>query len=302
MLSHGANANMADSTGMTALYWAVKNGSLELVHILLENKADVNVELAQRSTVLHAATHADRPDIVKVLLENNANVLSVDEFGETPLFGAIRANSFDTVLQLLEHSAVVNIANTDLRTPLHVAAGNVHHNVDLVQLLLDHRALVNVKERYGHSPLVLSLRGGFLNVRFSFVVPELLIRHGAHLNDDHCQKALEWSVISFGHFDLVRLAVSAGLRLPGVEWIRDFIQGPPGRRRWYTSMHYNEEQERDFVGFIKQHMTNPHPLSGICRIALRRHLVSVSGGASIYYQLQKLPLPQSVIMFLLLED
>ncbi len=75
LLSHGANVNMADSMGMTALYWAVKNGSLELVHILLENKADVNVELAQRSTVLHTATHADRPDIVKVLLENNANSL-----------------------------------------------------------------------------------------------------------------------------------------------------------------------------------------------------------------------------------
>ncbi len=83
---------------------------------------------------------------------------------------------------------MVNIANTDLRTPLHVAADNVHHNVDLVQLLLDHGALVNVKERYEHSPLVLSLRKGFVNVCFTFIVPELLIRHGAHLNDDHCQK------------------------------------------------------------------------------------------------------------------
>ena len=54
----------------------------------------------------------------------------------------------------------------------------------------------------------------------------------------HVAGSIGWSVLSHGNFALVRMAIAAGFDVRGCEWVQEFLQGKPGRRRWYTSNDY----------------------------------------------------------------
>ena len=301
-MDHGADPNALDSSRLSALYWAVKNNQAPVVGALLACGALAELSLQHCTTAIHQAAVAESPTILQLLLKRTKKLDSIDDFGETPLFSALRANNFDAASALLNGGASANIANSDLRTPLHMAAANVHQNVDLVQLLLDHGACVNVTDRYGHTPLVLSLRDSFFNHRSNFSVPEALVRHGSLINEEHCTRSLGWSVLSHGNFDLVRMAVNAGFQIRGVDWIEEFLSGDPGRRRWYTSNHYDTDDEKAFVEFLKSRLSQPLSLADSCRLLVRNVMSSLANRKSIYYPIQQLPLPQPLIMFLLLEE
>ena len=300
LLHHKADPNIMDNSRLSALYWTVKHGNLEATRELLTHHAEVNVMVQQQSTILHTAASSGQLEIVRMLIDNNACVNTPDEFGNSSLFAAVSVNNFDVSSLLLQTGAVVNVLNMDYRTPLHIAAASVHRSVDITQLLLDHSALVNVADRYGNSPLALSLRNFVLHANFA--VAKCLVQHGSDLNTRQCCSALEWTTIAHGNFDLIKLSIFAGFRIINVDWVKDFINGTPGRRRWYTRNDYNIQQERKFIEFLNNHQKNPFSLSDSCRVAIRDWLIAVSGGASIYYSIQKLPLPQPLILYLLLKD
>ena len=99
--------------GLTALMIAVKNRNKYIVRLLLKNGANVNVPDAFGNTALIMAVLNDKEqkDIVKLLLNYGANVNSKNNMGNTALIIASMKSYKDTVKLLLQNDADVNIQN-----------------------------------------------------------------------------------------------------------------------------------------------------------------------------------------------
>ncbi len=78
--------NDIDSEGETALHYAVKSGTADMVKTLLEAGAQVNFKTTEYNfTPLHYALIRSRDDIVASLLNHGANPNDEDYAGVTPL-------------------------------------------------------------------------------------------------------------------------------------------------------------------------------------------------------------------------
>jgi ankyrin repeat protein len=98
LLSHGADANLADIYGWTPLMRAVAENRLGVVHILLASKSvNVNARNDSGATALHEAAEKGYFEIAQLLITNNADVQSTDRKGRTPLIIAGASGHNDIV-------------------------------------------------------------------------------------------------------------------------------------------------------------------------------------------------------------
>ncbi|KQT16494.1 hypothetical protein ASG31_13360 [Chryseobacterium sp. Leaf404] len=67
LLNKKADPNIADSTGTTPLFWAVKAGNTELVQILLKHNADKTVKDSMGMTPFEYALKTDNKEIINLL-------------------------------------------------------------------------------------------------------------------------------------------------------------------------------------------------------------------------------------------
>lgn len=57
LLENGADIKLKDGTELGVLHWAALKGFEEIVKILVDHGADVNLENRYRATALHMTTH-----------------------------------------------------------------------------------------------------------------------------------------------------------------------------------------------------------------------------------------------------
>ncbi|KAI1356915.1 hypothetical protein F5Y01DRAFT_301082 [Xylaria sp. FL0043] len=161
------NINETDSLGCTPLSYAAEEGHEAIVKLLLEAKANPNLQnkFAEANpnlqdqfdqTPLSYAAEKGHEAIVKLLLEAKANPNLQNELGRTPL-------SRTPLLYAItkEHEAIVKLllaagANPDLQdkwgeTPLSAAANNGLEA--MVKLLLAAGANPNLQDKDGRTPL-----------------------------------------------------------------------------------------------------------------------------------------------------
>ncbi|WP_312298677.1 ankyrin repeat domain-containing protein [Chryseobacterium sp.] len=67
LLNKNADPNIADETGSTPLFWAVKFGNKELAELLLKNKADKSIKDSQGMTPFEYALQTNNKDIINLL-------------------------------------------------------------------------------------------------------------------------------------------------------------------------------------------------------------------------------------------
>ena len=111
LLDYGLNVNALDDMGSTPLNFALEYRSSNIdprvVRFLLNNGADPNV-LAQAqggNTPLHRASRSGRIELVRLLVEHGANVEVRDNQGRTPMDVASGEKRDEIVKLLLEHCA-----------------------------------------------------------------------------------------------------------------------------------------------------------------------------------------------------
>ena len=107
LLERGADPNIKNDAGATALMWAVDDA--EKTRLLLERGADVNAKSENgRTPLLIAARRFGSAAVVKLLLERGADpsVKSADIFGDiTPLTEAARMGDAQVMRMLIERGA-----------------------------------------------------------------------------------------------------------------------------------------------------------------------------------------------------
>ena len=129
ILDCGADVNLIDSNGWTALHHSADKGDINMAQILLEAGADVNSYSNARRTPLHLAAASNHTDMVKLLIENGADKEFESEDKCTPLHYAAKRGNLECVKELLKSNAIICRQDIRLWTPLHYAAYNGHKNV-----------------------------------------------------------------------------------------------------------------------------------------------------------------------------
>lgn len=146
LIEQGADVNVCDHIGRTALQLAVLHGEYEIAALLIEHSADVNGRGNNRNgdTPLMSAPFA-AIGMAELLIENGADVNAKNSYGYTPLMSA---TTFQSMFMPKGY-------------------------IQLVELLLKHGAEVNVKDDYGNTPLKNAEKNGYDEIA------ELLRQYGA---------------------------------------------------------------------------------------------------------------------------
>lgn len=124
---------------VTALMAALETGRQDIVKLMIDQKADVNLppRLSLRRTPLQYAAELGNLEMIRLLLEKGADVNSPPAFqgGGTALQFAAISGTCNVVAELLEHGASLDTppSKVDGRWPLEGAAE--HGRLDMIQLL-----------------------------------------------------------------------------------------------------------------------------------------------------------------------
>lgn len=86
LISRGADVNMKDQQGWTALMWASGKGDKEVVEVLISNGADVNLKGKTDMTALMYAALYGQKEIIAMLINSGAKVDLQDNKGKTVLY------------------------------------------------------------------------------------------------------------------------------------------------------------------------------------------------------------------------
>ncbi len=107
LLARGAEVDAVDKSQFanTPLDAAVAANHLEVVKVLLQNHASVNVRAAAGHSPLHKAAMNGNVEIVKLLIEAKADVNATDDAGKTPLVWAEEKGHAEVATLLREKGA-----------------------------------------------------------------------------------------------------------------------------------------------------------------------------------------------------
>ena len=158
----------ATDDGCTALHLAADNNHADVVQVLIDAGADIDVRDNLGSSPLLLACHSGSLDAVKILVRAGAGVRVTNNYEDMCLILAASRGHTETVRYLVGFPEVeVDHTDDEGRTALHCAVENNH--ADVVQVLIDAGADIEVRDQLGSSPLLLACRSGSLDVVKSLV-------------------------------------------------------------------------------------------------------------------------------------
>jgi len=138
-INFGANVNLKNEQGATALSMVYKLSYEFLFPFLIRAGADVNESNHDKISPLHWAVEYDNVSMVKELLKNGANVHAVDGIHETPLHWAAWTDNIQSAKLLLGYGANPNAKNNTGVTPIDLSIRQEH--TSLQTLLNEFKAI-----------------------------------------------------------------------------------------------------------------------------------------------------------------
>ncbi|XP_059167340.1 putative ankyrin repeat protein RF_0381 [Physella acuta] len=141
LLDAGADVNLADGNGKTALHYAARYESLKLVQLLdKRTNSYCSSVLGEKPdmkdwTALYNAAIEDSKKRIQLLLDKGAAINSIDNFEQTALHYASYSGSNEIVDFLLEAGASADILDTCGETALHCAVVYARNPVTALTLL-----------------------------------------------------------------------------------------------------------------------------------------------------------------------
>ncbi|KAL8169746.1 UNVERIFIED_CONTAM: Palmitoyltransferase zdhhc13 [Gekko kuhli] len=142
----------------TPLHWAVRQGHLSMVILLLKFGADPALIDGEGYSSLHLAVLFQHMPIIAYLISYGQSVDTADHNGQTPLIlAAHKVLGLEPTRFLLKFNPSLNaVDNIEKNTALHCAIGA--GNVSAVDLLLEAGSSLDIRNIKGDTPLDLALR------------------------------------------------------------------------------------------------------------------------------------------------
>ena len=183
LLIAGASVDAQDNAGWSSLMFACSRGCAEIVRLLLQCNANVNLCTFGGTTALMFACTVCTFLRLKVLEEDVPSSSVAIEKSVSISMKLADKNCVDTCLRLLDSYADPNSKDINGRTALMIAAGWQH--AELVQHLLVYGANPNIADTFGWNALMYSC--AFKDTAIpDHSIPVLLLSAGA---DPHCKNA-----------------------------------------------------------------------------------------------------------------
>jgi ankyrin repeat protein len=209
LIKAGAQVDLADTYGTTALMLAALSGEIDTVRALIKAFAKVNQASTYGMTALMRAAQYGHTPTVQALIDAGANVNQADTEGVTALILAAQNDYTPTVQALIDAGANINQADTNGETALMGSAEE--GQTATVQALIDAGANVNQVNVNGDTALILAAQNGQIHT------VQVLIKAGADIsivaNVDSLKLTALGSAIMNGHARVVELLARYGLGL-----------------------------------------------------------------------------------------
>lgn len=200
--------------GATPLRMAAEHGHVQAIELLVTERASIHARDINNDTFLHVAVEYGQVGVVSYLLSQKAEIDSLGHKGSTALCSAAEHGHTALVKMLLEHRATVDIANEDGRPPLHeaIAAGKP----EVVKILLDAKAVISAGE--GHrTALHVAASYGMTDIAEDLIARKAQVNAGDERGVTPLQIAMKG-----GHLAVVDLFLDKGGKLvsnyPAVKW------------------------------------------------------------------------------------
>ncbi|XP_072916326.1 caskin-1 isoform X3 [Hemitrygon akajei] len=205
------NVNYQDLDGFSALHHAALNGNTELISLLIESQAMVDIKDNKAMRPLHYAAWQGKAEPMKMLLKAASSVNSQSEEGQIPLHLAAQHGHYEVSEMLLQHQSNPCIVDVAGKTPLDLACE--FGRVGVVQLLLSSNmcaALLEAKpgditDPNGTSPLHLAAKNGHIDII------RLLLQAGIDINRQTKAGTALHEAALCGKTDVVRLLLEGGV-------------------------------------------------------------------------------------------
>ena len=186
LLDHGGTAQVHPTADgeTSALMLASNHGSIEIVKMLLEKGAKVDLHNESKVFALMLAARRGNFEVVKELLERRADVNMKGKGGSTALLSVISADDrivpqqskIAIVELLLKYRADVKVQDDDKHSPIHEAISK--KSAEIVKLLLDKdKEIINQQDQLGCYPLKKA-------IKYLPDIVQLLLDRGADPNQD----------------------------------------------------------------------------------------------------------------------
>ncbi|XP_073713269.1 caskin-1 isoform X3 [Misgurnus anguillicaudatus] len=205
------NVNFQDTDGFSPLHHAALNGNVEVISLLLESQAIVDIRDQKGMRPLHYAAWQGKSEPMKLLLKSSSSVNGQSDEGQIPLHLAAQHGHYDVSEMLLQHQSNPCIVDNAGKTPLDLACE--FGRVGVVQLLLSSNmcaALLEAKpgdstDPNGTSPLHLAAKNGHIDII------RLLIQAGIDINRQTKAGTALHEAALCGKTDVVRLLLDSGI-------------------------------------------------------------------------------------------
>nr|XP_043907119.1 caskin-1-like isoform X7 [Solea senegalensis] len=205
------NVNFQDTDGFSPLHHAALNGNLELITLLLESQAAVDIRDQKGMRPLHYAAWQGKAEPMKMLLKSGSSVNGQSDEGQIPLHLSAQHGHYDVSEMLLQHQSNPCIVDNAGKTPLDLACE--FGRVGVVQLLLSSNmcaALLEPKkgdttDPNGTSPLHLAAKNGHIDII------RLLIQAGIDINRQTKAGTALHEAALCGKTEAVRLLLESGI-------------------------------------------------------------------------------------------
>ena len=206
LIKHGANVELQDKDGRTALHHAV--GNYETVRCLIENGANVNATTNDNCTPLMIASKYDDLRVINLLIKHGANVELQDKDGRTALYHAVMEPwNYRTVRCLIENGANVNATTNDNCTPLMIASE--YDELRAINLLIKHGANVELQDKDGETALFHAVTS--FSTCYTLETIRVLVENGADVNasrNDNCTPLMK--AANGCELDMVTILIEIG--------------------------------------------------------------------------------------------
>lgn len=205
------NVNHLDSDGFSALHHAALSGSSELVSLLLETQAAVDIKDGNGMRPLHYAAWQGKPEPVRLLLRASANVNMASQDGQIPLHLAAQYGHYEVSETLLQHQSNPCHVNKAKKTPLDLACE--FGRLKVVQLLLNSHLCVSLLEGQSKdprdpnytTPLHLAAKNGHKEII------RQLLKAGIEINRQTKMGTALHEAALYGKTEVVRLLLENGI-------------------------------------------------------------------------------------------
>lgn len=151
---------------------AIKRGDIARTKKLIENGTDIDIQNENGETALFEAINNRNPELVQLLVNAGAGLeIRETQYGRTPLVQAIQGQELSVLKILLDAGCIINEEYSPLFTAISVGS------VEIFNLLLDYKADPEAVDKYNSSLLFSACHYGRINIINKLILSGADVNH-----------------------------------------------------------------------------------------------------------------------------